>query len=74
VLTQLVKFVLLAALLSAFAASSAPVFSRGGDHDFCAFAFSGPTECFTRADGSCYTQKCDNPSFCSYSYCVKNSK
>lgn len=66
------KVVMLLALLSAFAASSAPVFSRGGDHDFCGYGGLDATNCVLRADGSCYTQKCANPlNGCVYSYCAR---
>jgi hypothetical protein len=71
-LSQVPKVLLLVALLSAFAASSAPVFSQPrGDRDFCAYDGLKPTNCITRADGSCYTQKCADPLLdCVYSYCA----
>lgn len=68
--TRIAKAALIAALLSAFAASSAPAFTHGRDQDFCVFAFvPKATDCYVRADGSCYTRKCDPSSDCSYSYC-----
>ncbi len=70
-LMRISKVLLLVALLSAFAASSAPAFNKGGDHDFCAVAFEA-TNCVVRSDGSCYTRNCENPAFnCYYSLCLK---
>lgn len=71
-LRRIPKLLLLVALLAAFVASSAPVFSKGGDHDFCDFTTLEPTNCITRPDGSCFTQKCDNPFLnCIYSRCAR---
>jgi len=68
--TRIAKAVLVVALLSAFAAGSAPAFSRRGDGDFC-WPTGEPTNCLRRADGGCYTQKCDDPLFnCYYSVCL----
>jgi hypothetical protein len=72
---RIAKVVLIAALLSAIAAGAAPAFSPRGDHDFCDFTTLEPTNCFTRADGSCYTKNCADPTFnCSYAECSHGFK
>ncbi len=70
-LYQLSKFVLLVALLSAFAASSASAFRKGEGHGFCAVTTEA-TNCVLRPDGSCVTQNCvkKSPLNCHETYCV----